>query len=544
MKKLLLIIGLFISLCGYSQYYVSNFGNAIVIKINADTLQVMQKEGLTVRTLNPPTVQFVRNNRRIIEFSYTSVTSPVVTSAESFVSIVGGWIASAGSLSLDSIYFSGGDTLFAIGYNSDTLFLNNDTILFPTYSNEYLTISGDTVDDLRLNSIKNDNGLAITTIAGVNRFLVNSAGNLRGAITTTTIGDANGNIGIGMLNPTIGGNRNYFIGTGIPPTLTGVANLVISNNGGQLLTSGTSNIVLGASAGVALTTGTGNVLQGGQAGQSVSTGLDNFALGRLTLNAVTTLSDNVGVGAVVLRRTTGANNTSVGAYSGSDIVGNNNVFIGTRAGQGAVSTGAYTTGIDGNTIIGYLAGQMMAVNSQNNVIIGINAGRNISSSNKFIVGNKVVTNPADEYIYGDFLTEELLLNSSVTSKNGYKSSIVKTVSNNTATNIFSIPMVASATKGFTATYTISAVNADTLQHETGVMLFSGLNNAGTLDYSFTTLGSTQPTAMLGTLAKILTATLAANVLTITIEVQSSIVTTSVVVRMTPDVHCASNITKL
>jgi hypothetical protein len=136
------------------------------------------------------------------------------------------------------------------------------------------------------------------------------------------------------------------------------------------------------------------------------------------------------------------------------------------------------------------------------------------------------------------------VNGEAKANKGYKSSIIDTLTNATADTLFSIPLAADSVFNATMTYGISVTDGDTTQAESGIMLISALNTGAALQESFTTLGSTQPTGMLGTLSKSLSLSLASDVLYVIVTVTSDITPTAMSIRVTPDFHTAQTITEL
>lgn len=131
----------------------------------------------------------------------------------------------------------------------------------------------------------------------------------------------------------------------------------------------------------------------------------------------------------------------------------------------------------------------------------------------------------------------------VLSYKGYSSSIINTLTSGVNDTLFSVSFPADSSFNSIVSYGIWATDNDTTQSEVGVLLISAVNYNGTLQYSFTTLGSTQPTGILGTLSKSLSCSLASSVLYCLISVTSSISPSTFILRATPNIHSSYIITK-
>lgn len=140
-------------------------------------------------------------------------------------------------------------------------------------------------------------------------------------------------------------------------------------------------------------------------------------------------------------------------------------------------------------------------------------------------------------------TGSVVIKKDIQVHNGIKSSLIDNLTSATNDTLFSISCVADSSINMTISYGINATDGDTTQSESGVMLLSASNYNGTLQYSYTTLGSTQPSGVLGTLTKTLTCSLASNVVYVIVNVTSSISPSVLRIRATPTIHSDSNITK-
>ena len=185
-------------------------------------------------------------------------------------------------------------------------------------------------------------------------------------------------------------------------------NIVISNKGDNTsinigeasLPESTQNrksIVLGHGAGKALVTGSENIFIGSEAGEDALNIQNTIAIGYRALAVVQgqdvggshNLSDSIAIGTNALSSlTTGKYNVAIGSDAIEDIV----------------------TG-DGNTALGYKAGAGASISSAKNIYIGYEAGPStpIDESNKLYIGNA----SGIPLIYGDFLTKQLTIDSTV-----------------------------------------------------------------------------------------------------------------------------------
>ena len=171
---------------------------------------------------------------------------------------------------------------------------------------------------------------------------ITGAGNVTGAATETlTIGGG----GVGQ--------NNFSAGYLAMPAL--------------MLTTGSSNVAIGNATLTGLTTGIGNIAIGRSAGLNTSSASSSVAIGDLALVA----------------NTTGAGNIAIGANAATALdVGFNNVVIGLNA--GLIATG---TNFKNNTLIGVSAGRGMT-SGGSNIIIG--AQNTATSQNQVTTGTNNV----------------------------------------------------------------------------------------------------------------------------------------------------------
>lgn len=247
------------------------------------------------------------------------------------------------------------------------------------------------------------------TIVGRGAGILVSTGSLN-----TLVGFAAGrNITTGTKNVYVGingGSGNVVLDPVVP--MTGTDNIGIGYHAIKKCQSGSFNVGIGTDAGNEITTGDGNTCLGGSAGQQVTIGNDNTLAGRsAALRLGTDASANPtdpatwvavgGTGNTIMGRDALRNgydcdyNTVIGfgamrgtqsetSFTGN-ITGDFNIAIGYRA--------AYTnpTSLASNVIIGGEAGRDVSTGSSN-VMIGAQAGRDVEGSNNVIIGPLVYRN--------------------------------------------------------------------------------------------------------------------------------------------------------
>jgi hypothetical protein len=218
-------------------------------------------------------------------------------------------------------------------------------------------------------------------------------------------------------------------------------NLFIGKDSGQSIRSGSNNTSLGIKSLVSNTYGDWNTAVGSEALFRNSNGDENVAVGNQALYYNLWGSENTSVGVAALYsnthgwnnnafgnsalfgnstgnynsafgayalavNTTGSNNTAFGNNAGYySQTGSGNIFMGNEAGYG---TNNYT-GSDNNVIIGKDAGRNIGSNQDGNVFLGYQAGYSESGSNKLYIANSSTANPL---IYGNFAASALGINTS------------------------------------------------------------------------------------------------------------------------------------
>lgn len=166
-----------------------------------------------------------------------------------------------------------------------------------------------------------------------------------------------------------------------------MATNTIIGNGGQQIDFGSSNnnILLGYKAGTKLTTTVrDNVLIGPNAAINAKNNFrDNTFIGSNTgtNNAISTLRGNTVIGSgTATQLTNGFNNTFLGYQSGTNVtIGDNNIAIG----YGSIGGGG-TLDNDENIAIGTFAGNALSSGAYGNLLIGLNAGFNITNGSQNI----------------------------------------------------------------------------------------------------------------------------------------------------------------
>ena len=183
-------------------------------------------------------------------------------------------------------------------------------------------------------------------------------------------------------------NESVLIGTDAGLSNAGSGNVFIGEVSGYANTSGSNNIGLGPSTLFNNISGGDNIAIGRNALFDNSTGSGNIALGDFALTANTTKSSNIGIGANSLgMNVTGESNIGIGFMTGFNVQGNQNTLIGHEAGHETTGSG--------------------------NVMLGYHAGYSETGSNKLYIDNSNTSSPL---MYGDFGTNHLTINDSLTTK--------------------------------------------------------------------------------------------------------------------------------
>ena len=167
-----------------------------------------------------------------------------------------------------------------------------------------------------------------------------------------------------------------------------------------MLNNGTS-VFLGEQAGlVDDLSNNQNVFIGAQSGKANTTGAENTFVGRESGLKNIDGGNNTFIGKqAAFNNTSGSQNTYIGKEAGfRNIVGGENVIVGRSSGRNG-STG------NENTFLGAYSGYSVA--GDGNVMLGYNAGRNETGSDKLYIDNSNTSTPL---IYGDFSSNQLTVN--------------------------------------------------------------------------------------------------------------------------------------
>jgi len=236
-----------------------------------------------------------------------------------------------------------------------------------------------------------------------------------------------------------------FAGRGVSGSSTFSNTVAVGYQALTALTTGSGNTAVGYQAGDVITTGSNNTLIGHETGGAISTGSRNIEIGKNF--RVSNVSNRVSVGyeagggneSVCIGDRAGKSATgtkliaigrqSVSSYSGVHAVaigyeagsvmgsGSHNTYIGFRQGRSTsgksynVSIGGFThSNGDNNVIIGYQAGENLTTSSDGNVLLGYQAGNAETGSNKLYIENSNSTTPL---IYGEFDNKKVKVHNSL-----------------------------------------------------------------------------------------------------------------------------------
>ena len=228
----------------------------------------------------------------------------------------------------------------------------------------------------------------------------------------TNAGEKNKNGSSNVFLGYYAGNSNVGDGT----SFNGNVNVFVGNEAGKNNEGGYANTYIGYAAGK-YNDGNGNVCVGESAGAGNSTtnSNGNVYIGKNAAWDKGEGDDNVIIGHNAGRKTeAGKNNVIIGNNAGWNVSGTGttdaldyNVVIGDGAAGGGLGTA--------NVIIGSKAGENLTpTNSIKNVMIGNEAGRYETGSNKFYIANtggtNITTGIDDALMFGDFTAETLRIN--------------------------------------------------------------------------------------------------------------------------------------
>ena len=186
----------------------------------------------------------------------------------------------------------------------------------------------------------------------------------------------------GYGSPTSGagitGSYNIFMGdwSGYVTT-NGSNNVFLGYNSGRSNTSGTHNIFMGTSSGFANSTGNRNVFIGNESGYNNTTAYDNVFIGNLAGRSNTTGLRNVFIGEKAgYSNQVGSYNTIMGFEAGYSLTGGPGVWEGDYNTVLGYQAGHDMQKAHKNVLIGFQAGYKIRDNRYN-VIIGEGAGYNL-----------------------------------------------------------------------------------------------------------------------------------------------------------------------
>ena len=226
-----------------------------------------------------------------------------------------------------------------------------------------------------LNSTVNDNSTAV----GFESMLTTTTGNECTALGYRSLYSQDS----GYFNTAIGVQAAYNLTSGTLKTAVGHKSLFTKS-------IGESNTALGFNALYGNTTASQNTAVGYQSLYTNSNGANNTAVGYQALKTSSTASDNTAVGFyALLNNTTGEPNSAFGKNAlKSNTTGTNNTAIGQNALRDPTTA-------SNNTAIGHRAGESLAGNGAENVLIGVNAGNYStildSGSQNVCIGTNVST---------------------------------------------------------------------------------------------------------------------------------------------------------
>jgi hypothetical protein len=238
--------------------------------------------------------------------------------------------------------------------------------------------------------------------------------NLTGSMTATSFsGDGSGLTGVtaefdGSHTGSALFSGSFEVDGIISQVNLGCSTFIGANAGSSDDKSNNRNTAVGHNALNASTTGVSNVAIGVDALKTSTTGGGNIAIGHEAFKLGTT-SNNVAIGfQALIADTSGTCNTAVGSkVMNANVSGDNNTSVGESA------LASLTVG-DGNTALGSNAGKVVSGSVANscNVFIGFNSGpvTGFPTNKKLYID---ITGSNNPFIFGDFETRQLTINSQV-----------------------------------------------------------------------------------------------------------------------------------
>jgi len=238
--------------------------------------------------------------------------------------------------------------------------------------------------------------------------------NLTGSMTATSFsGDGSGLTGVtaefdGSHTGSASFSGSFEVNGLISQVNLGCSTFIGANAGSSDDKSNNRNTAVGHNALNASTTGVSNVAIGVDALKTSTTGGGNIAIGHEAFKLGTT-SNNVAIGfQALIADISGTCNTAVGSkVMNSNVSGDNNTSVGESA------LACLTVG-SGNIALGSNAGKLVSGSAANscNVFIGFNSGpvTGFPTNKKLYID---ITGSNNPFIFGDFETRQLTINSQV-----------------------------------------------------------------------------------------------------------------------------------
>ena len=248
------------------------------------------------------------------------------------------------------------------------------------------------------------------------------------------------------------------------------------------LTTGNENLAIGRSAMLACDTGLLNVAVGGSALQSLTDGNSNMAIGRSALILITTGAQNVAIGrnAGVGLGTSSSNNVLIGSFAGgaSSITASGNVFIGNEAGRD--ETGSNTFMIDNEDAASEVLSREHAL------LYGLfsahASGPWLSVNGGFQVGNSTANR--DMNVTGNVRIGDTTVPTDALEVNG-----VTVLGDGGATNYTAISAAGVITQAGTASASLGALTATSVDAGSGTIQTTGSGSFGAISGSSLNAGS-------------------------------------------------------
>jgi hypothetical protein len=331
-----------------------------------------------------------------------------------------------------------------------------------------------------------------------------------------------------------------FTSTGTYPTEfrqggASLANFFLGQNAGASDSTGSFNLGLGHDNLNGMMTGVGDVAVGSNALEFAALGSFNIAIGTSALRSHLSGNDNVAIGSNALtNHTLGASNVAIGKNAGSsNFTGTDNVLIGLSA--GTAGTGS------NNVLLGSTTDSGAA-----NYCFGIGYGATCTASNQGLLGGASANAGITDLYVGQGVTKgspagvtihatggtssdnaggPLTIAAGISTGAGAPPSIsfqtsvaaassstaqtlidrhiirgaVKSVTDNSATNIISWTVASGTVAGGTVNYCIEATDGTDFQEVCGVVAVACVNKGGTISNNASILGTEARITSTGTL---------------------------------------------